>query len=162
MSIESAAGRYVDGSLAVAVAQRVQRAAALLWPLLGCLTGQGLGIGLAIFAFLSISDRTQVITVALLGLVYVSIRGGMLAHGVAMRRLTTAFERELLAMKQAISAGVASDPATELERRHTVGVHNRRLRLEQAGLAVIALICLYHLADAVFWGMAYAQVFELR
>ena len=46
--------------------------------------------------------------------------------------------------------------------RRIIEAHDRRVRLEQAGLAVVALICLYHLADAVFWGMAYAQVFELR
>jgi hypothetical protein len=161
MTLQSSARGYADESIAIA-ARRAVGHAAQLWPLIGCLLAQAFAIALAVFAFRNISDRTQTITVALLGLVYVSIRCSMLAHSAAMRRLTAAFECELLALKNAMAAGFESDPATEAERHRSVDAHNRRIRLEQTGLAIIALICLYHLGEAVFWGMAYAQVFELR
>jgi hypothetical protein len=132
-----------------------------LWPIAGRVAFCVCYIGVALFVFASLQDRTETITVALIGLVFASLRATTLGGVCAQRRVAFLLENEIKSARQTIAQGIPSAPVSDAAFDRSLDALSRPLRIDYAGLAVIASICLYQLSLAIFYGMAYQQILGL-
>jgi hypothetical protein len=133
-----------------------------LWPIVGRVAVCACYIGITLFVFASLQDRSETITVALIGLVFASLRATTLGGVCAQRRVAYLLENEIKNARQTIAQGIPSTPVSDAEFDRCLDALARPLRVEYVGLAVIASICLYQLSLAIVYGMAYQQILELR
>ena len=132
-----------------------------LWPITGRVA-MCLGyIGVTLLVFASLQDRSETITVALIGLVFASLRTTTLGGVCAQRRVAFILENELKSARRTTAQGISSEPVCDIELDRSLDALSRPLRVEYVALAAIASICLYQLSLAVFYGMAYQQILEL-
>jgi small-conductance mechanosensitive channel len=132
-----------------------------LWPIAGRVAFCVCYIGVALFVFASLQDRTETITVALIGLVFASLRATTLGGICVQRRVAFLLENEIKNARQTIAQGIPSAPVSDAAFDRSLDALSRPLRIDYAGLAVIASICLYQLSLAIFYGMAYQQILGL-
>jgi hypothetical protein len=132
------------------------------WPVAGRIAICTCYIGLVLFVFASLQDRSETITVALIGLVFASLRATTLGGVCTQRRVAFLLESEIRHARQTIAQGIPAKPVSDAELDRSLDDLTRPLRIEYLGLAAIASICVYQLSFAVFYGMAYQQIFELR
>lgn len=112
-----------------------------IWPSVGHAAVQIFSVGLAWVVFATVQDREQTITIALLGLAYAGLRANAVANRIALHRIASVLE-----VPQNTEATSA----------------DRTARLDYAGLALLGLICLYHLGIAILYGAALQQILELN
>jgi hypothetical protein len=132
-----------------------------LWPVVARIAICTCYIGLVLFVFASLQDRSETITVALIGLVFASLRATTLGGVCAQRRVAFLLESEIRNARQTIAQGIPAPLISDAEFDQALDALTRSLRVEYVGLAVIASICVYQLSLAVFYGMAYRQILEL-
>ena len=135
---------------------------ARLWPLAGRAAAQGFYIAVTLFVFSNLQDRTETITVALIGLVFASLRASTLAGACTQRRVALLLENEIRSVRQAMVQELHSRaiPAAAIDR--SLDALTKALRIEYAGLAMISGICLYHLGIATLYGAAYQELLGLH
>ena len=133
-----------------------------LWPMAARLAICACYIGIALFVFASLQDRTETITVALIGLVFASLRASTLTGTCAQRRVAFLLENEIKSARQTMAQGIDAAPVSDAEFDRSLDALAKPLRIEYAGLTVIGAICLYQLSLAIFYGIAYQQILELR
>jgi len=133
-----------------------------LWPLAARFAFCACYIGITLFVFASLQDRSETITVGLIGLVFASLRASTLAGTCAQRRVAFLLENEIKSARQTIAQGIDAAPVSDIEFDRALEALAKPVRIEYAGLAAVAAICLYQLTLAVFYGMAYQQILELR
>jgi hypothetical protein len=117
-------------------------------------------IGIALFVFASLQDRTETITVGLIGLVFASLRATMLGGACAQRRVAFLLESEIKQARQTIAQGIPPAPVSDEAFDRSLDALVKPARIEYVGLAVVASICFYQLTLAVIYGIAYQQIFE--
>jgi hypothetical protein len=132
-----------------------------LWPIAGRVAACACYIGVTLFVFASLQDRSETITVALIGLVFASLRATTLGGVCAQRRVAFLLENEIKNARQTLAQGLPPAPVSDAEFDQSLDALARPVRIEYAGLALLASICLYQLSFAIFYGMAYRQIFEL-
>jgi hypothetical protein len=133
-----------------------------LWPLAARLATCACYIGITLFVFASLQDRTETITVALIGLVFASLRASTITGTCAQCRMAFLLENEIKSARQTMAQGIDATLASDAALDRSLDALAKPLRIEYAGLTVIGAICLYQLALAIFYGMAYQQILELR
>src|SRR6201982_1960977 len=74
-----------------------------LWPLAGRAAAQAFYIAVTLFVFPNMQDRTETITVALIGLVFASLRASTLAGACTQRRVALLLENQIRSVRQAIA-----------------------------------------------------------
>jgi len=84
-----------------------------LWPIAGRVAFCVCYIGVALFVFASLQDRTETITVALIGLVFASLRATTLGGVCAQRRVAFLLENEIKSARQTIAQGIPSTPVSD-------------------------------------------------
>jgi hypothetical protein len=131
-----------------------------LWPTAGRVAICLGYIGIILFVFTSLQDRTESITVALIGLVFASLRATTLGSACAQRRIAFLLESEIKQVRRTIAQGVPSSTVSDAEFDRALDALVKPARIEYVGLAVVASICLYQLTLAVIYGIAYQQIFE--
>jgi hypothetical protein len=119
-------------------------------------------IGITLFVFASLQDRSETITVALIGLVFASLRAATLGGVCAQRRVAFLLENQIKSARRSIAERIPSQPVSDTEFDRSLAALAKPLRVEYVGLAAVASICLYQLSLAVFYGMAYRQILELH
>jgi hypothetical protein len=132
-----------------------------LWPVLGRVAICIGYIGITLFVFASLQDRSETITVALIGLVFASLRATTLGGVCAQRRVAFILENEIKSVRRTIAQDIPSEPAFDSELDRSLDAMVKPLRVEYIGLAAVASICLYQLSLAIVYGMAYQQILEL-
>ena len=133
-----------------------------LWPIVARAAIGLAYIGVTLFVFASLQDRSETITVALIGLVFASLRATTSGGVCAQRRVVFLLENEIKSARRTIAEGIPSQSASDTELDRSLDALARPLRVEYVGLAAIAAICLYQLSLAIFYGMAYQQILELH
>jgi small-conductance mechanosensitive channel len=133
-----------------------------LWPMAARLAICAGYIGIALFVFASLQDRTETITVALIGLVFASLRASTLTGTWAQRRVAFLLENEIKSARQTMAQGIDAARISDDELDRSLDALAKPLRIEHVGLTVIGAICLYQLSLAIFYGIAYQQILELR
>jgi hypothetical protein len=133
-----------------------------LWPLAARLTACACYIGITLFVFASLQDRTETITVALIGLVFASLRASTITGTCAQRRIAFLLENEIKSARRTITQGIDAASVSDATLDRSLDALAKPLRVEYAGLTVIGAICLYQLSLAILYGMAYQQILELR
>lgn len=119
-------------------------------------------IGITFFVFASLQDRSETITVALIGLVFASLRASTLAGACAQRRVAFLLENEIRSARQTMAQGIDAAPVSDAALDRSLDALAKPARIEYAGLTVIGAICLYKLALAIVYGMAYQQILGLN
>src|SRR6185312_564554 len=132
-----------------------------LWPIVARAAIGLAYIGVTLFVFASLQDRSETITVALIGLVFASLRATTSGGVCAQRRVAFLLENEIKSARQTIAQGIPSTPVSDTAFDRSLDALSRPMRIDYAGLAVIASICLYQLSLAIFYGMAYRQLLGL-
>jgi small-conductance mechanosensitive channel len=132
-----------------------------LWPMVARVALCAGYIGLTLFVFASLQDRQETITVALIGLVFASLRASTLAGTCAQRRVAFLLENEIKSARRTMAQGIDAAPISDVELDRSLDGLAKPLRIEYAGLTVIGAICLYKLVIAIFYGMAYQQILGL-
>ncbi len=153
---------HAANSLRTAAVPRSAEWISGLWPIAGRVAVCACYIGVALFVFASLQDRTETITVALIGLVFASLRATTLVGVCAQRRVAFLLENEIKSARQTMAQGIPPTPVSDAEFDRSLDALSRPLLIDYASLAVIALICLYQLSLAVFYGMAYQQMLGLN
>jgi hypothetical protein len=133
-----------------------------LWSLAGRIPAQAFYIAVTLFLFDSLQDRTETITVALIGLVFASLRASTLSGACAQQRVAFLLETEIKSVRRTITQAAHSVPISDVELDRSLEALAMRSRIEYAGLAVVAAICLYHLGIAIFYGAAYQELLGLH
>jgi small-conductance mechanosensitive channel len=133
-----------------------------LWPVAGRVAICLGYIGITLFVFASLQDRSETITVGLIGLVFASLRATTLGGVCAQRRVAFLLENEIKSARRTIAEGIPSHPLSDAAFDRSLDALAKPLRVEYIGLAAVASICLYQLALAIFYGMAYRQILELH
>jgi hypothetical protein len=133
-----------------------------LWPAVGRVAMCAGYIGLILFVFASIQDRSETITVSLIGLVFASLRATTLGGVCAQRRVAFLLENEIKNARQTIAQDILPATLSDAEFDRSIEALARPVRIEYVGLAAIAAICVYQISLAIFYGMAYQQILELR
>jgi hypothetical protein len=132
-----------------------------IWPKAGRVAICLCYIGVTLFVFASLQDRSETITVGLIGLVFASLRAATLGGVCAQRRVAFLLESEIRNARQTIAQGIPPAPVSDAEFDRRLDALVKPVRIEYVGLALVASICLYQLAFAVLYGMAYQQILEL-
>lgn len=135
---------------------------ARLWPMAGRAAAQAFYIAVTLFVFANLQDRTETITVALIGLVFASLRASTLAGACTQRRVALLLENEIRSVRQAMAQEIHSRAISDAEIGRSLEALTKALRIEYAGLAVIGAICLYHLGIATLYGAAYRELLGLH
>ena len=135
---------------------------ARLWPVAGRAAGQAFYIAVTLFVFANLQDRTETITVALIGLVFASLRASTLAGACTQRRVALLLENEIRSVRQAMAQEIHSRAISDAEIDRSLEALTKALHIEYAGLAVIGAICLYHLGIAILYGAAYRELLGLH
>jgi hypothetical protein len=148
--------------LRAAAAPRNGKGRSGVWPVAARLALCACYIGGMLFVFASLQDRSETITVALIGLMFASLRASTLASTCAQQRVAFLLESEIKSARQTMAQGIGAAAISDVELDRSLDALAKPLRVEHAGLAVIAAICLYQLALAIFYGMAYQQILELH
>lgn len=133
-----------------------------LWPAAGRVAAQAFYIAVTLFVFANLQDRSETITVALIGLVFSSLRASTLASACAQRRIALLLENEIKNVRQTMAREIHSLPVSDAELDRSIDALTRLSRIEYAGLAVIGAVCLYHLGVAIFYGAAYQELLGLH
>lgn len=133
-----------------------------LWPLAGRVVAQAFYIAVTLFVFANLQDRSETITVALIGLVFASLRASTLGSACAQRRVAFLLENEIKSVRRAMAEQMPSEPVADAELDRALEAVTMPLRIEYAGLAMVGAICLYHLAVAIFYGAAYQELLGLH
>lgn len=133
-----------------------------LWPVAGRITAQAFYIAVTVFVFTNLQDRSETITVALIGLVFASLRASTLAGACAQRRVALLLENEIKNVRQTLAQEIRSLPVSDAELDRSLDAMTMLSRIEYAGLAVVGGICLYHLGIAIFYGAAYQELLGLH
>ena len=133
-----------------------------LLPLAGRVAAQIFYIAVVFFVFANLQDRSETITVALIGLVFASLRASTLASACAQRRVALLLENEIKSVRRTMAQEIPSLPVSDMELDRALEAQAKRLRIEYAGIAVIGAICFYHLGIAILYGMAYQELLGLR
>jgi preprotein translocase subunit Sss1 len=133
-----------------------------LWPLTGYVAAQILYIAITLFIFANIQDRSETITAALIGLVFAGLRASTLASACAQRRAALRLENEIKSVRQAMAQEIRSPAISDAEIDRSLEALTKPFRLEYAGLAAIAAICLYQLGIAIIYGTAYRELLGLH
>jgi hypothetical protein len=152
---------HVPDSLRYHAATHIEGAGGL-WPLAGRVAAQVFYIAVTLFVFANLQDRTETITVALIGLVFASLRASTLAGACAQRRVALLLENEIKSVRHAMAQEIPSRAISDAEIDRSLDALTKPLRWEYAGLAVIGAICLYHLAIATIYGAAYQELLGLH
>ena len=160
MSIVSHGHGYRGVGTWAGLVPRFPRAA--LWPLLRGAAVQLCLVALAVFLLTNLQDRTETITVALLGLAYASLRASAIGHGCALQRMASEIERELKGLRRSLPTGTDGRAESSAEACLAAANAAQPAWVDYLGLAAIAAICLYHLCVAIFFGMAYEQLLGLH
>ena len=132
------------------------------WPLAGRVAAQAFYIAVTLFVFANLQDRTETITVALIGLVFASLRASTLAGACAQRRGALLLENQIRSMRQAMAQEIPSRAISDAEIDRALAALTKPLRVEYAGLALVGAICLYHLMIAIAYGAAYQELLGLH
>lgn len=125
------------------------------WPSLGRAAAQILTIGIAWVVFADVQDREPTIIIALLGLAYAGLRADAVAHRTALRRIADILKGSFASQRQ------EGDPVGAAQNTRVTPA-DRAAWLDYAGLALLGLICLYHLGIAILYGAALQQILELN
>jgi hypothetical protein len=133
-----------------------------LWPWAGRAAAQAFYIGVTLFVFSTLQDRSETITVALIGLVFASLRASTLAGACTQRRVALLLENQIRSVRQAMPQEIHSRAISEAEIDRSLDALTKPLRVEYAGLAVIGGVCLYHLSIATLYGAAYQELLGLH
>jgi len=123
---------------------------------------QGFYIAVTLFVFANLQDRTETITVALIGLVFASLRASTLASACAQRRVALLLGNEIRSVRHAMAQETSSRAISDAEIDRALAALMKPLRVEYAGLAVVGAICLYHLMIAIAYGAAYQELLGLH
>ena len=126
------------------------------------MAAQAFYIAVTLFVFANLQDRTETITVALIGLVFASLRASTLAGACAQRRGALLLENEIRSVRQAMAQEIPSRAISDAEINRALEALVKPLRVEYAGLAVVGAICFYHLAIAIAYGAAYQELLGLH
>jgi len=137
-------------------------AGSVLWPVARRAAAQAFYIAVTLFVFSNLQDRTETITVALIGLVFASLRASTLAGACAQRRVALLLENEIRGVRQAMTQESPSRSISDAEIDRSLDALIMPLRVEYAGLAVIGATCFYHLAVATVYGAAYQELLGLH
>ena len=135
---------------------------ARLWPIAAPAAAQVFYIAVTLFVFANLQDRTETITVALIGLVFASLRASTLAGACTQRRVALLLENEIKSVRQAVAQEIHSRAMPDAEINRSLAALTKPLLVEHAGLAVIGAICLYHLGIATLYGAAYQELLGLQ
>ena len=149
---------HVSDLRAASIERRESRG---IWLRAGRLAAQAFYVAVTLVVFANVQDRTQTITVALIGLVFASLRATSLASACAQRRAALLLEIEIRNMRQMAALGTQALAIGSSELDWSIEAPAKPLNIEYAGVAAIGAICLYHLAVAILYGMAYQQILEL-
>jgi hypothetical protein len=133
-----------------------------LLPLAGRIAAQIFYISVVFFVFANLQDRSETITVALIGLVFASLRASTLASACAQRRVALLLENEIKSVRRTMAQEIPSLPVSDIELDRALEAQAKRLRIEYVGIAVIGATCFYHLGIAILYGMAYQELLGLR
>jgi hypothetical protein len=133
-----------------------------LWPAAGRVAAQAFYIAVTLFVFVNLQDRSETITVALIGLVFASLRASTLAGACAQRRIALLLENEIKNVRQTMAREIHSLPVSDAELDRSLEAMMKLSRIEYAGLAVIGAICLYYLGVAMLYGAAYQELLGLH
>ncbi|HEY1505901.1 MAG TPA: hypothetical protein VGF92_16465 [Stellaceae bacterium] len=133
-----------------------------LWPAAGYVAVQILYISITLFIFANIQDRSETITAALIGLVFAGLRASTLASACAQRRAALLLQNEIKSVRQAMAQDIRSPAVSNADIDRSLEALTKPFRLEYAGLAAIAAICLYHLGIAILYGTAYQELLGLH
>ena len=133
-----------------------------LWPLAGRAAAQAFYIAVTLFVFANLQDRTETITVALIGLVFASLRASTLAGACTQRRVALLLENQIRSMRQAMAQEIHARAISDAEIDQSLEALTKTLLVEYGGLAVIGAICLYHLGIAMLYGAAYQELLGLH
>jgi hypothetical protein len=133
-----------------------------LWPVVWRIVAQAFYIAFTLFVFANLQDRSETITVALIGLVFASLRASTLAGACAQRRVAFLLENEVRSVRQTVAQEIHSRALSAAQIDRSLEALTMPLRIEYAGLAVIGAICLYHLGIAIVYGAAYQELLGLH
>jgi hypothetical protein len=133
-----------------------------LLPVAGRIAAQIFYVAVTLFLFANLQDRSETITVALIGLVFASLRASTLANACAQRRVAFLLESEIKSVRRTMAQEIPSLPVSDIDLDHALDAQAKRLRIEYAGVAVIGAICFYHLGIAILYGMAYQELLGLH
>jgi hypothetical protein len=135
---------------------------ARLWPVVGHAAAQAFYIAVTLFVFANLQDRTETITVALIGLVFASLRASTLAGACTQRRAALLLENEIKRVRRAMTQENHSRAISDADIDRSLDALSQPLRVEYAGLGMIGAICLYHLGIATLYGAAYQELLGLH
>lgn len=133
-----------------------------LWPMAGRIAAQAFYIAVVLFVFANLQDRNETITIALIGVVFASLRASTLAGACAQRRIALLLENEIKNVRQALAQEIHALPVSDAELGRSLDAMTMLSRIEYAGLAVIGAVCLYHLGMATVSGAAYQELLGLH
>jgi hypothetical protein len=133
-----------------------------LLPVAGRIAAQIFYVAVTLFLIANVQDRSETITVALIGLVFASLRASTLASACAQRRVAFLLESEIKSVRRTMAQEIPSLPVSDIELDRALDAQAKRLRIEYAGVAVIGAICFYHLGIAILYGMAYQELLGLH
>lgn len=133
-----------------------------LWPLAGRAAAQAFYIAVTLFVFANLQERTETITVALIGLVFASLRASTLAGACTQRRVALLLENQIRSVRQAMAQEIHARAISDAEIDRSLEALTKPLRVEYAGLGVVGAICLYHLGIAMLYGAAYQELLGLH
>ena len=135
---------------------------ARVWPMARGAAAQAFYIAVTLFVFANLQDRTETITVALIGLVFASLRASTLAGACTQRRVALLLENEIRGVRQAMAQERHPGAISAAKIDRSLDALTKALRIDYAGLAVIGAICLYHLGIATLYGAAYQELLGLN
>lgn len=133
-----------------------------LWLLAGHVLVQAGFIAVTLLVFAYLQDRSETITVALIGLVFASLRASTLSGACAQQRVALLLENEIKSVRRNMAEHLESLPASDIELDRGLDALAKPLRIDYAGLAIVGAICFYHLAIAIFFGAAYQELLGLH
>lgn len=128
----------------------------------GRIAAQVFYIAVMLFLFANLQDRTETITVALIGLVFASLRASTLSSACAQQRVAFLLETEIKSVRQTMTQEARPLSISGAEIDQSLEALTKLLRIDYAGLTVIGAICLYHLGIAILYGAAYQELLGLH
>ena len=102
-------------------------------------------IGVTIFIFVSLQGRQEHLMVALIGLVYVTLRGTVAGGARGVIALSAALQSELDCIKGAVIPGYEPDYELRDETKREADDFKQVIFIDSCGLGVISLICMFAL-----------------